>query len=240
MINNKTLALFLLLLPVAILLVLSFHAKGQPTGTSIMFNTTDIAPTPSPDNRTDPGGSITTINIDALQQNPRWKAYVGNVSGSLTLDDSGGDTIFSWALDPEDITGEVYSSRTDSITWNLVECASIATIESEEAFLGMTSGSPDTINRTFNETTHQAISVGTQNILEDTCRATSTYVNSAAQNQATADFQLVLIHDTSNLIYVTPINPNTEGYDSSIFDFQMILANDPGDTTTYYFFVELG
>jgi hypothetical protein len=42
------------------------------------------------------------------------------------------------------------------------------------------------------------------------------------------------------MIYASTINPSTTGYDGSIFDFQMIVANNPSLTTTYYFYVELG
>src|SRR3989338_5789452 len=41
-----------------------------------------------------PGGYIFTMNLDTTQQNKRWKAYVGNVTGKLTLDDASSYTIF--------------------------------------------------------------------------------------------------------------------------------------------------
>src|SRR3989344_2596775 len=34
------------------------------------------------------GGYIFAINLDAFQTNSRWKAYYGNVTGTLTLDDA--------------------------------------------------------------------------------------------------------------------------------------------------------
>lgn len=101
----------------------------------------------------------------------------------------------------------------------------------------MASARVDSISNTFNETDHPTIRVGNDDF--DNCPATSTFVNSEREVQASAKFPLVLLEDTTSLIYVTPINPNT-GYDGSSFDFQMILANDPADTTTYYFYVELG
>ncbi len=222
------------------LTLMAVQAHAQPTGTTIDFNETDAPGEAAPDSRTDDGGSITTMVVDALQQNPRWKAYIGNITGSLTLDDSGGSTIYNWALDPSEITGEIYSSRNDSVSWIDIQCADGATITSEETFLGMTSTAPDSLSNTFNETIHPALSIGTQNIGADTCNSTSTFVNSARQSQAAADFPLILLEDTANIVYVSPINPETTGYDGSTFDFQMILANNPSATTPYYFYVELG
>ncbi len=221
-------------------ILIAVQAYAQPTGTTITFNQTDAPEGASPASRTDSGGSITTLVVDALQQNPRWKAYIGNITGSLTLDDSGGNTIFNWALDQSEITGEIYSSRNDSVSWTNIQCAANAMITTEESFLGMSSAAPDSISNTFNETTHPALTIGTVNILANTCNATSTFVNDARQPQATADFPLILLDDTTNLVYVSPINPETTGYDGSTFDFQLILANNPSSTTPYYFYVELG
>ena len=212
---------------------------AQPTGTDITHIDTDMIDAIAPAERTDDGGTINTLVIEATQQNPRWKAYVGNITGTLTLDDSGGNTIFNWALEQTDITGEVYSSRSDAVSWESISCASLANINSEESFLGMSSTSADSIENTFNETTHPAINIGTIPVSD--CPATSTYVNNAPQDQEGADFPIILLEDgNDNLIYTTPINPMTTGYDgSSLFDFQAILANNPSETTPYFFYVEL-
>ena len=224
---------------IMLVVMLSSLVFAQPTGTSITLEDSDSVAVNPPDNRTDAGGTINTIVVDAIQQNPRWKAYIGNITGSLTLDDSDGNTIFNWALEQSDITGEIYSSRSDSIDWGNIACASGGTITSEHSFLGITGTAVDSISNTFNETTHPTITVGTSDF--DNCPATSTFVSSTRQSQAGADFPLVLLQDASNLIFVTPINPSTTGYDgSSLFDFQMILANNPAATTNYYFYVELG
>src|SRR3989338_1068820 len=44
------------------------------------------------------GGSITTINLNGTTQNVRWKAFVGNVSGKLALEDSSGNAVYDWSL----------------------------------------------------------------------------------------------------------------------------------------------
>ena len=224
------------LIAIVALLIVSSFSSAQPSGTSITSNTTDTVTTSPPSSRVDEGGTITTLVVDAIQQNPRWKAYIGNITGSLTLDDSGGNTIYNWALDQSDITGEIYSSRNNSIDWGAISCADPATITAEDTFL--TLSGRDSINNTFNETVHDTITVGTT--AHNNCPATSTFVNSARETQGTASFQLVLLQDTTNLIYTSPIKTATTGYDGSLFDFQMIMANNPTATTPYYFYVELG
>jgi hypothetical protein len=233
--NNKNLNIIFF---VFLLVIVSSFVIAQPSGTTITYNSTGDIPDIEPANRTDDGGTITTLILDALQQNYKWKAYVGNVTGTLTLDDSDGNTIFDWALAQEDITGEVYSSRSDSVNWGSIACTSVGTINDEHTFLNMNGGSVDSINATFNETTHPPITIGTTTV--NSCPATSTFVSSTRQAQGSADFPIVLLHDNSNLVYSTLINPSTTGYDGSTFDFQMIMANDPSSSTLYYFYVELG
>src|SRR3989344_9224311 len=68
------------------------------------------------------GGSITTIRLNATTQNLRWKAYVGNVTGRLTLDDANDNTIFDWTL--TNVVGEVYATRfSGNINWSGVNCS---------------------------------------------------------------------------------------------------------------------
>ena len=233
-------SVFVALLLSAVFMLSISIAYSQPTGTDITFNETDFGPTIGPSNRTDDGGTITTLVLDALQQTNRWKAYIGNVTGSLTLDDSGGNTIFSWALDLGDLTGEVYSSRSDSISWADVRCADSTLVSAEESFLSMDPTAVYTIDNTFNETTHPQLTIGAEIITTNTCPSTSTYVNNNPQAIGSADFPLILLDDETDLVYTNIISSQTTGYDGEEYDFQMIVPNNPFDTTQYFFYVQLG
>ena len=195
----------------------------------------------NPDNRTDQPGTITVIILDAFQQDYQWKAYVGNVTGKLTLDDSDGYTIYDWTL--SSINGEVYASRSNTIDWTNIGCASQTVIANEETALGISSSDVDSINNTFNYTAHKSFQVGTVSISENSCRSIATYVNSNPQQpSSSADFQEVLLSDNTHLIYTALINPSTQGFDNGLYDFQMIVAENESSSTgnTYYFWVELG
>lgn len=239
---DRSKAIKLALLLFVLLQVFAIFVYADPTGTSITYNSTDAGAIASPDNRSDAGGSITTMVLDAVQQNAKWKAYVGNITGTLTLDDSNGKTIFDWSLAAASITGEVYASRAASITWSNINCSAPATITNEQTAIGFTPTDVDSIQNTFNESTHPAFTTAGRTIAANTCNATSTYVNASKQAQASSYFPEILMGDGSNLVYATPIKQDTFGYDNtSKVDFQLILADDPSVTaTTYYFYAEIG
>lgn len=220
----------------------SILANADPAGTSITANSTSNGPASTPSNRSDEGGTITSMILDAVQQNTNWKAYVGNITGTLTLDDSTGATIYAWSLASSGITGEVYASRAISPTWSSIACTSAATVGTEHTALGFSGGDVDSITNTFNESTHAPMVTAGITIGANTCNATATYESdSKPATQAGANFQEILLHDTSNLIYATAINQDTTTYDgSTTADFQFIVPDNPSITnTTYYFFAEI-
>lgn len=229
-----------LIIAVATIVLFANIAFADPAGLTITSNTTDYGRTLTPGNRSDPGGTITTLLVDAAQQNSQWKAYVGNITGSLRLEDSAGNSIYQWSLSEASVTGEIYASRASSITWSLTNCSTAATIIAEQTALGMSAVSVDSIHYTFNETTHPSFPVAGRTMAN--CNATSTFVNNARQSQASADFPEMLLHDTTNLIYATIINQDNQGYSgTNTYDFQMIVADNPTTvSTTYYFYAELG
>ena len=60
------------------------------------------------------------MNMSSDQQDSKWKAYIGNVSGSLRLSDSNSQSIYEWTFTT--ITGEVFATRNQTITWSGVKC----------------------------------------------------------------------------------------------------------------------
>lgn len=224
----------------AIAIVLSALPGHAVDGVTILSNTTESPAPQSAASLTTAGGSFTTLLLNATSQTMKWKAYVGNVTGQLQLQDASDFTIYDWAL--TSIPGEVYASRNNSISWSQIQCAQNSTIGSEEVQLNINTLDVDSINRTFSNTTHQAFYVETTLISASSCRAIATYKNNARQSpSATADFQEILLDDTSHLVYATILENDVIGYNNGRFDFQMIVPEDPTSTTphTYYFWAEL-
>ncbi len=231
----------------AIILVISSFTLAEPNGVTILSNTTE-SPTPrAAASITTAGGTFTTLLLNATTQTMTWKAYVGNVTGSLSLDDASNYTIYDWDLTT--IQGEVYASRFNNLTWTSVSCATPQVIASEGTFNDMTAEESDRLNQTFNWTIHKQFQVATTTIPQNTCNSTVTYVNDTRPvPTTTSPFQEILIMDANNqLVYLTSIDDNSFGYNNNgsttnTFDFQMIVAESDlkGSPTTYYFYVELG
>ena len=206
-----------------------------PQGPVIIYNKTDNA-TPLPAVQiTTAGGSFTTMVLNATTQTPRWKAYVGNVTGKLTLADSNGKSIFDWRL--ASVTGKVYATRNSTIDWSTIGCADSTSILNEDAYLNMSQNNPDTINRTFSNKVHKSFYVGT------ICQSIATYVNGTVQaSSENSVFQEMVLKDgLSRMVYTTLINQNTTGYNNQKFDFQMIVPENEYQSvpTTYYMYAEL-
>ena len=186
----------------------------------------------------DAKGTITTVTLSSTQQDYKWKAYVGNVTGKLALSNAGGQAIYDWTSGTP--TGEVYVSRFSSITWASIACADQTAINNEQTGISMGTGIRDNINATFNYTTHTPFLTGVVPL--SGCRSTATYVNNAAQSMSSARFQEILLMSGGNLVYAGLINASSAGYDNNNYDFQMIIAENESSTipSTYFFWVELG
>jgi len=234
--------LFTLILLFVLGLTLFSSVIALPVGPTIIYNSTANASVRPAVAITTAGGTFTTLVLNTTAQTYRWKAYVGNVSGKLTLADATNKSIFDWSV--TSVTGEVYATRSNAaINWASVGCADGALINTEDVYMNMTLISPDTINNTFNNTIHKTFFVGTNKIQNSTCRAIATYVNGAPQIPSeNAVFQEILLKDaSSNLIYATLLNSSTIGYNGQRYDFQMILAENEyqATPTNYYLYVEL-
>ena len=229
---------------VFVALLLSPFVHALPTGPLVTYVSNTTLASVAASRNQDEKGTITTVIMTATQQDYKWKAYVGNVTGRFVLDDANAKAIYDWSLGT--VTGKVFASRSSSINWGSVSCVNQSIITNEESGFGVSSLSTDSINSTFSSTIHTSFLVGTVNISNSTCRSTNTYINGTPQTPAeNSSFQEILLKDsvTSSLVYTTLINPSTLGYNGvSTYDFQMLLAENESSSTptTYYFYVELG
>lgn len=220
------------------LLVIVLLVNALPVGPTLKSNSTDSYTPKDPLMRNDSKGTVTTLDLNVTQQSYNWKAYVGNVSGRLSLQDSQNYTIYDWTYTEGE--GEVYATRASSVTWSSVICANSTVVQTEDSNLNHASTNPDTINSTFKNNTHSAFYVGDVGFSTNECSYTAyTYVNSSASNH----FQEILLYDNdkNNLIYATLIENRTSGYNNQNYDFQMLVSEDStaSGNTAYYFYVEL-
>jgi hypothetical protein len=238
------LASILLLFTFTILLSSSYLVIADPIGPDSIVNTAnETKPAPSAIMLNTSGGYISTINITATTQNSRWKAYVGNVTGKLTLDDATGATIYDWTL--SSVTGEIYATRNSStIIWSNIKCANTTILENENQLMNHTN-LDDNITKTFSDTTHSSFYVGSVQIQTNSCPTLNTYVNNATQD---TDFEEMALWDGVDesggaLVYATILEEDVTGFDSKTYDFQMLVPENGAPTwtqsTAYYFYIEL-
>jgi hypothetical protein len=225
-----------------IILVITLHMINAqtPSAPNAINNVSTEAPNPQTGGiLNSSGGTISVVNITATTQNPRWKGFVGNISGTFALQDSSGSSLYSWEI--TSVTGELYALRNSAIpSWEEIRCANASTINTEESALNHQAINIDSISNTFDATNHNAFYVGTVPINANSCPTTALNVNNSEQ---TANFQEILLTDGDDLIYTGLIEDAAFGYNEQRYDFQMILAENAAEgeqqNEAYYFYVEL-
>ena len=262
--QKATASVVLILASILLLAGIAAHsAYAIPSAPTV---TTVSNATKAPDNGTSinstgsgqsSGGYLFTVILDGLTQNTRWKAYLGNVTGKLTLDDANSFTIYDWTISGSP-SGEVYAARSSgTINWSGVACSYLNTTTKESLMVNQT-GIDDNVTRTFNDTAHAAFSVGAVSITANSCPSTHTYINDTRNANNSGLFAELLLYDggaaynfnTSvedplfkNIIYTTVISPDAIDYRKEMADFQILLPERGYATwtssTAYYFYVEL-
>ncbi len=238
-----------LILIIAFLTIVNLTISATPEGptVTVVSNSTKPANSSSQVNITGganlntSGGYIFAINLNTLQTNARWKAYYGNVTGTLTLDDAAGSTIYRWPVTAT-LLGNVYATRSaTTVTWASIACASVAQIETENFAINH-SNPNDNITQTFNSTNHTSFTIAGTTL--SNCRSTSTYVNDNPQNQTYNDtFPEIVAYDGTSIVYATRIETNKNNYATAPADFQILLPENGlanwASSIAYYFYVEL-
>ena len=205
------------------------------------------------------GGYIYWNNFAILEQNQRWKGYVGNITGSLTLDDANTYTIYNWPL--ATISGEVYATINDTVvnwtglncTWALTggESTPVDTNRTVEEYFNskLSHTRADNISSTFYMRNHSQFSVGDNSFAAHYCYSIHTFVNDTTQNNSgNLYFHEVVMYDdrnvtNGNIVFATLLETNQHGYNNETIDFQMIVPENGAaswtSNTPYYFYVEL-
>ena len=181
--------------------------------------------------------------MDLTAQSFKWKAYVGNVTGRLALDDADNYSIYEWNL--VSFQGEVYATRkTAYVNWSGVSCANLATLHEDESVLNQVSTDSDSITSTFKRLNHTGFHAANEYIINSTCYTIYTHNTTGVQaNSLDAVFQEVVLEDNNYTIYTTILELDQAGFDpNNTYDFQLLVPENPGygvDPTTYYFYMEL-
>jgi hypothetical protein len=183
-------------------------------------------------------GNVTELMINGTAVTTSWQGFYGNVSGTLILGDADGNKFYEWG-NMTSPSGEVYASRSNSVTWASVNCSDAAAVSTEETALGQAASDPDSVTNTFTVTNHPSFFVGSTNV--SGCYSTQAYNSSGEKGTG---FWQVLLGDGVDTVYTTILDESPQtGFNGNPWDFQLLVGENgkPGNETTtpYYFYVEL-
>ncbi len=189
------------------------------------------------------GGVIATFNLTARVQDPRWKGFVGNVTGTFALQDSTGSTLFDWAL--TSVSGAIFATRNSgAITWTNVNCSNLTGLNAENVALNLNDPN-DNLNQTFSyslPTNSPTFSVGSKIIPAQECPVLNTYNSTGAQSNYF--YEMALYATGSQIpIYATIMEQGVVGFNGDRYDFQEIVPQNGtvgSAPTAYYLYVQLG
>ncbi len=234
-------------LGLAVLALIASQAQAVPEGPSILFGHNETKNASNGTAHTAGKGTINFVTLNQEAQNMRWKAYVGNITGTMVLQDTGGYNIYDWKL-TSTLTGNIIASRNTTLNWSGLKCLNFTALAKEQSVgqLDFSMAGADNINRTFNDTNHTQFTISTMNL--NGCPTTYTFQSAIRQpgNSSANVFQEIAIQDDWDRVgYATRVHSDILGYrnDSSTVDFQLLIPDfgnlSTTSTATYYFFVEL-
>ncbi len=180
-------------------------------------------------------GNVTELNISGTAISEHWAGFFGDITGSVTLQTSDGSVFYNWS-GLNALSGEVFASTSNAVSWNGIGCASAGEVTAIETALGIAATDADTIGLTYNSLSPSFTVAGTA---LSNCNSTNTYVNNGVKDPST--FYQVLLTDTGGTaVYTTLINQSTQGFDGSNHDFQLLVGeSDAAGVTPMYFYLEL-
>jgi len=176
------------------------------------------------------GGNITQVNLTVINETTVWQGLSGTI-------------IFIGPNFLPNLTaqgGEVNNTAINltSPCTNPIATGFVFYSNSTTAPTGLTPGNLTQLNNFVNRTTDSASNTFTTNSTFNiggpitNVPITFTYVNNNSQSTV---FREGYFNDaTGNIVFAVEINLNTQGYNSSFFDFQAILPTNNGNPTEFY------
>ncbi|MEM4254384.1 MAG: hypothetical protein QXR48_03310 [Candidatus Woesearchaeota archaeon] len=183
-------------------------------------------------------GNITWLAITHLQKTKSWQGFVGNMTGGLVLDDLTNDTLYAWNI--SNLSGQLYASQNCSIDWTQISIQNDCTVDN-----ALTGHGSDAVSRTYTPSANN-ISYQVYDLVvnaSSVCTAWP-YVNDSKQSGTYLFENTILTAGTvpngNQSIYVANFEYQTNGFDTLLYDFQMLVpVNRSSKFTTYCLYAEL-
>jgi hypothetical protein len=238
-----------IILSLAFAMALSLMVSAAPQGAGYDEGSSETNTTTSAGNDAATGGYISEANLSVTSQTSKWQGYYGNVSGYVALADATGNEMYNWTWAVAN-GGEVFAvARVAVPIFTDVDTKDITAGDADTALT--TGGTPtwsatgsDSVALTFStDNDNSGFIVSGQTVAANSRNSAHT-LKSSGGNSA---FEEVLLtdldtfDDVSDMIWTCLISNDAENFKGTTSDYQMIVptTDSGGDTTTYYFYVEL-
>ncbi len=224
--KNKILSIFAL-----IAMVLGISAVvAAPTEANVTAGTPEAynwAPTVT--STTIIGGNVSQVNVTSVQVTDKWVGFYGEVSGSIVLGDSTGNTFYQWTIsDPTG--GVVYATNNTVSDWS-----TLSPLYADSGYLPdfLISGT-DSFNNTF---------VDQEDFVSPTITVNSVNYTTTWQGGSKGiDFKTYAMYADSGatLVWAGKVKADSTSFNSNTADYQILAGvNQIGAEQTFYFYLEL-
>ena len=180
------------------------------------------------------GGNITEVNVGVNSQTTKWQGFYGNVSGGISLKNSGAISMYDWS---GTVAGEVYATQDSAV--NTSEWAALVNktgADIDSVYFPSVSA-VDNATNTFTEGSFTPFNVSGRTI--------ATNASSSVKTLGGPGWETIALGNTTTttktqFVFASIIRGDSTGdaYDGTTKDFQMLVPVETG-TETYYFYVEL-
>lgn len=208
----------------------------KTTALLVLIFLTGIAFAQVPGSAPAQGGNITMVNLSVYNETQRWQGWVGTIFfvGPLaptSVPAIGGEINFtqinvtSACTNPLTVNGFLFFSNSSTPPTGLA-AGNLTTLDT------FTGGGPDKGSETF--TVNTTFTIGAP--ITDVPTAYP-YVNNGTQSTV---FREGYLNDAgNNLVFAVEVNLNTQGYNTSFFDFQTLLPAKNKTPATWYLTTDL-
>ncbi len=181
-------------------------------------------------------GNVTELNISGTAVTEHWAGFYGEITGDITLANAAGNVFYNWT-GLGSISGEVFASTDNAVSWSGIGCASAGELSTIEGIIGIAPTDADRINATYTTTAHPDFTVGGASV--SGCDSTNAYTDTGLD--ASSFYQVLLTDTQGDAVYTTLINDSITGFNNAAHDFELLVGEpDSAGATAMYFYLELG
>jgi len=220
---------------VALIFAISMTASADPQSPSSATFTDEDRYDPTAENDSAVGGNITKLEISGDILTSKWQGYYGNVSGTITLQDSDDNSMIEWAWTAAE-GGIVLATTNSSPDWSSAfAVASGANVNTAWSF---TTDDTDSATKTFTDA-NKSVKVSGTDVTNTACAYTYNSTDIGIWPTVVVG-GLNATGYKDDYLFAGIISNDGNSFNDRTIDFQMIVPTpEDGTGDTYEFYIEL-